>query len=109
GERIRLGLRVGPDGDDLPLSISLIPSLDDEGKLRIRIESFGLGRLPIPFQSLLLPFFAAFVPESDAAALLAGEPVEPVVEVSRNRYVRLVGLTLAPERMVLRCRTEPRN
>lgn len=117
---VHVGVRVVQGERSQVLSASLRPSVDEQGRLWVSVDSMHVGRLPIP-SGWVVHRAAEFWPEVLPARLLedpatgqilealAGraplEP-EPTVNLGDGRRVRLLDLRPEQGRLRITCRTE---
>lgn len=117
---ITLGLSIRTDRaeDGHVLTLELIPSIDEQGRLWLLASELAIGRLPLPLgmvasdSGLLRSFLPRGVDDGAGAVLTALAGKEPLAQraaakLGDNRTVRLTALEVRDGRIDLTCTTEP--
>lgn len=119
---VNLGFAVTDRGAERVISAALVPSIDQNGALWLRLETLSIGRLPLPGDMVAeaggamiesrLPDEMKNNPDTrnfiQALSGSAALTPEAVVKLSDNRKVQLVRITPRADEIEVECRTLPR-
>lgn len=103
---IRMGGRFGEKG--APLSVVVLPHLDEEGNLVIDPRAASIGRIPVPVPALVAELEDALKRSLTGPESSDLRPIEPVIPLGdENRRLRLIEFDVDAEAITLTWRTEP--
>jgi len=114
-EGVNVGFRLPEAFGDRLVTVRAAPEVTDEGRLRIELNRVGLGRITLPAAATRRVVeagratFQGHLDERDlndiVGLVLGDETVEPVLELSDGRLVRIDEINLEADAIVFTCRT----
>lgn len=114
--KISVGVRIGDASDDQIVAATISPQLHDDGSLWLTQPTTNAGRLDLP-SGWTISRLAAWLPPSITQREMTGLVLDALrqrgpalpsawIDLEDGRRVRLIGLSIDDERLLLSCVTE---
>ena len=110
GDRLVLAFQLQSPWLNRVVSVFLRPWVDASGQAHVQLDSVHVGQLPIPLKVIdgQLPQTLGNMSLSQITAWIQGQAFDPVYPIDPTRQVRVIGVSLQPDQLLIDIEVQPR-